>query len=246
MASSKKKTSPPGAAKRTRFQKFEAREIHRELIKNAPYNPRKIDERAKKLLRDNMKVNGMLGAIIWNETTGNIVGGHQRLAALDRLEGSKDYTLTVDVVTLDEKTEKEQNVFLNNSNAQGDWDLKALESLLAEDVNLENAGFSNAELFQLFGDAALKGADGLTEELAEQVRLTKERFKKITEAKGGGVDGDGSGIDDEGFYALLVFKNNAEREAFAKLLGLEDNRYICGTTLHEKVTGILNGQAKAS
>ncbi|MDB6017684.1 MAG: hypothetical protein JWR19_2173 [Pedosphaera sp.] len=229
MASSKKKTAQPeGEAKRTRFQKFDAQDIARSQIKNATYNPRTITDRARKLLRDNMKANGLLGSIIWNKRTGNILGGHQRLAALDALEGNQTYTLTVDVVDLDDKTEKEQNIFLNNPTAQGDWDLKALEKMLAEDVNLENAGFSQSEIFQLFGDGALKGGTELTAELAEQVRLTQERFKKIRDSKG-------KNLDSPHFYSLLIFRNDAEREAFCKAIGVEDNRYLNGTEILEKL-----------
>jgi hypothetical protein len=153
---------------------------------------------------------------------------HQRLAALDALEGSQDYLITVDLVHLDEKTEKEQNVFLNNPNAQGDWDLKALEKMLAEDVNLENAGFSQSEIFQLFGDGALKGGSALSAELAEQVRLTKERFEKIRNAKA-------NDLDSPHFYSLLIFRNDAEREAFCKAIGVEDNRYLNGSEVLEKL-----------
>ena len=229
MASNKKKSAPEtGEAKRTRFQKFEAKEIHRSQIKNAVYNPRTITDRARKLIKDNLKSVGLIGAIIWNETTGNIVGGHQRLAALDALEGGQNYTLTVDVVQLDAKTEKEQNVFLNNPNAQGDWDLKALEKMLAEDVNLENAGFSQSEIYQLFGDGALKGGSELTAELAEQVRITKERFEKIRNAKAGD-------LDSPHFYSLLIFRNDTEREEFCKAIAMEDNRYLNGSELLEKL-----------
>jgi hypothetical protein len=225
---SRKKQSEPTEAKRTRFQKFDAQDIHRSQIKNASYNPRVITDRAKKLIRENIKTNGLLGAIIWNETTGNIVGGHQRLAALDALEGSQSYMLTVDVVRLDEKTEKEQNVFLNNATAQGDWDLKALERMLSEDVNLENAGFSQSELYQLFGDGALKGDSELTAALADQVRLTKERYERIRNAKA-------KHLDSPHFYSLLIFRNDAEREEFCKAIGVGDDRFLNGSELLEKL-----------
>jgi hypothetical protein len=229
MASRKPKSEQPAEqAKRTRYQKFEPREIHRNQIKNAPYNPRTITDRARKLLKENLKTVGLIGSITWNETTGNIVGGHQRLAALDALEGGQNYTITVDVVQLDEKTEKEQNVFLNNPNAQGDWDLKALEKMLAEEVNLENAGFSQAEIFQLFGDGALKGGSEMNAELAEQVRLTKERFDKIRNSKAGD-------LDSPHFYALLIFRNDSEREEFCKAIGVDDNRYLDGSEVLEKL-----------
>ena len=48
-----------------------------------PYNPRIIGEGAEKRLRAFIKKHGLFGTIIWNERTGNIVSGHQRLKALD-------------------------------------------------------------------------------------------------------------------------------------------------------------------
>lgn len=48
------------------------------------------------------------------------------MVVLDALEKSSDYVLTVAAVDLDLKTEKEQNIFLNNVASQGDWDLEKL------------------------------------------------------------------------------------------------------------------------
>ena len=67
----------------TKFQKGEERYILRSQIKEAPYNPRIIGEGAEKRLRAFIKKHGLFGTIIWNERTGNIVSGHQRLKALD-------------------------------------------------------------------------------------------------------------------------------------------------------------------
>src|SRR4051812_29770 len=100
--------------KRSKYQKFEALDIHRSMVHGSEYNPRQINAHAKKKLRENIKKKGLLGGIVWNKRTGNLVSGHQRLAVLDSLEGSQDYLLTVDVVDLSEQEEKEQNLFFNN------------------------------------------------------------------------------------------------------------------------------------
>ena len=42
-----------------------------------------MGEGAEKRLRAFIKKHGLFGTIIWNERTGNIVSGHQRLKALD-------------------------------------------------------------------------------------------------------------------------------------------------------------------
>ena len=70
----------------TKLQAFDVERWNRVDIENAPYNPRTIDEYAKRKLRDNLKRVGLLQPIVVNRTTGNIVSGHQRLAVMDAIE----------------------------------------------------------------------------------------------------------------------------------------------------------------
>lgn len=220
----------------SKYEKFVAVQVHRSQLRNAPYNPRVMTDRARKLLKENLAKVGLVEPVVWNVRTGNLVGGHQRLAALDALEGTSDYMLTVAQVDLDPATEKEQNIFLNNPNAQGDWDLEALQKMLAEDVNLENAGFSQSEIYQLFGDAALAQSSELTAALSEQIKQTQENYLKIANAKARGLDRDD-------FYSMLIFRDNQQREEFATLIGEADNRYLNGEELIAKLRKVL-GQPK--
>lgn len=90
----------------TKFQKGEERYILRSQIKEAPYNPRIIGEGAEKRLRAFIKKHGLFGTIIWNERTGNIVSGHQRLKALDyngKYPEAGDYQLRITVVDLTDR-----------------------------------------------------------------------------------------------------------------------------------------------
>lgn len=87
------------------------RSINRSKLKEAAYNPRHIDEEAKRRLRNVIKANGLVRPIVVNERTMHIVSGHQRIAILDSLERRKDYELDVAFVDMDEKVEREQNVF---------------------------------------------------------------------------------------------------------------------------------------
>lgn len=94
-----------------RYFKSEPVEIARSSIRFANYNPRKITDSALKKLKQNIKRVGMLGGIIWNERTNNLVSGHQRVTVLDQLNGydgttETDYILRVDKVNLSEKEEK--------------------------------------------------------------------------------------------------------------------------------------------
>ena len=59
--------------------------------------------------------------IIWNKTTGNVVGGHQRLKVLTAL-GYKEIDCVV--VDLDEQREKALNVALNK--ISGEFDIPLL------------------------------------------------------------------------------------------------------------------------
>ena len=128
-------------------------------IENAPYNPRTIDDYAKKKLRENLKRVGLVQPLVVNKTTGHLVSGHQRLAAMDALEKSGEYLLDVSVVEMDKKTEMEQNAFMNNPSAQGTWDVDALSDLVHGGVfDWQLAGFDKLDLEVLIAD--LPGEDG--------------------------------------------------------------------------------------
>lgn len=103
-------------------------------------------------MKDNIKRVGLLGGIVWNRTTGNIVSGHQRVTILDEInnysDGKNDYEINVEVVELSEKEEKEQNLFMNNKNVQGEFDENILKTILT-DIDYSNAGFSDFDLDML-------------------------------------------------------------------------------------------------
>lgn len=167
---------------------------------------------------------GLVQPIVWNKQTGRIVGGHQRITQLDSLEGSSNYKLTVAVVDVDEKREKEINVLLNNPEAQGDWDLEKLKTLLkGEDFELEAAGFDNADMFKLFGFNADEEINKGLESLGNQIEEAKNRYGQM-------LDGIKEQSEQE-FYCVLVFKNQDARWKFTEWMGLTDDRYIDGGNL---------------
>ena len=64
--------------------------------------------------------------LIWNERTGNLVSGHQRLSWIDlkaREKGLKDFDIDVNKVDIDEM---ELNLAMNNDAAMGKFDLDML------------------------------------------------------------------------------------------------------------------------
>ena len=129
------------------LQKFEAIKIHRSQINFASYNPRAIDDDARKNLRNNLKTKGLLDTLVWNKTTGNLVSGHQRLNILDEYYQKKfkslDYYLTVAMVELTQQEEVEQNIFFNNARAMGSFD-DDLMTKLFKDPDFGNIDFKAA------------------------------------------------------------------------------------------------------
>jgi len=93
-----------------------------------------------KKLRRSIEEFGYVEPIIWNERTGNVVGGHQRLKVLLE-QGAQEIECVV--VSLDDKDEKILNVLLNK--VKGRWDIGKLADLLQE---LDEAGAMEATGFE--------------------------------------------------------------------------------------------------
>ena len=115
-------------------------------VKPAAYNPRrqlKPGEKEYEALKASISRWSLVEPLVVNLRTGNLVGGHQRLAVLQHL----GYTSAeVSVVDLDEKEEKLLNVALNK--IKGQWDYSRLEEIFQE-YELEEAkvtGFTGQEI----------------------------------------------------------------------------------------------------
>lgn len=136
---------------KSKFESFEMKTVPRSDIHGAPYNPRKIGTMQKKRLRDGIKKHGLVQPIIVNSRTMNIVGGHQRLSQLDKLEGSSDYSLTVAVIDVDESEEAQINIELNNASMQGEWDFSKLAAMPeAFSFDFQEVGFTVPDVNEIF------------------------------------------------------------------------------------------------
>lgn len=131
------------------LQHFKFGTVKRSQIKFADYNPRIIDESNQKKLIKAIRENGLIEPLVWNERTGVLVGGHQRLTAADKIYRKKDYEVPVAIIDVDEKTEKKLNVQLNNPSMQGDWNLDELAKL-SDDVSFEDMGFNKSDIDFMF------------------------------------------------------------------------------------------------
>jgi len=130
--------------------------IEIERLKAAAYNPRKDlkpgDIEYDKLLRS-VEEFGYVEPIIWNERTGNIVGGHQRFKVLKYLGYER---IDCVVLNIDSAREKALNVALNKIGGEFD-NLKLsglLRDLIDDGFDSTLTGFDDDEQNQLFASLA--------------------------------------------------------------------------------------------
>ena len=125
----------------------------------ADYNPRKDlkpgDAEYEKLKRS-LEQFGYVEPVIWNKTTGRVVGGHQRLKVLIDMGITEVECVVVD---MPEDKEKALNIALNK--ISGDWDKDKLALVIADlqgsDFDVSLTGFDPAEIDDLFKDTLKDG-----------------------------------------------------------------------------------------
>ncbi|MGX7092551.1 MULTISPECIES: site-specific DNA-methyltransferase [Aerococcaceae] len=138
----------------------------------ADYNPRKDlqpgDAEYEKLKRS-VETFGYVEPIIWNEQTGRIVGGHQRLKVMQDLGYQEIECVIIDI---DESQEKALNVALNK--ISGSWDEDKLMSLITDlegsDFDVSLTGFDVAELDELFKDTLTDGIEDDDFDVEEELK----------------------------------------------------------------------------
>lgn len=202
----------------SKFQKFDTDVISRSQIKGAEYNPRVISEDARKRLRKMIAKHGLVQPLVWNRRTGNLVAGHQRLAALDSLERSQDYGLQVAVVDVSEREERVLNVQLNNPSMQGEWDLDKLAELSEQAaISPDEFGFSDGDIAVLFGDERFDEIMGDTPDVTD----AKSKIEEIKEHRAESMAKmqEAQAAD---FYFTVVCENEAQKKAILKVLGVPD------------------------
>lgn len=105
-------------------------------LRPAPYNPRvalQPGTPAYERLARSLQEFDLVQPIVWNERTGHVVAGHQRIEVLKH-QGAAE----VECVVVDLPLEREQalNVTLNNAQVGSDWDPEKLVALLHELLDL--------------------------------------------------------------------------------------------------------------
>lgn len=172
------------AKERKDYQRGTVMKISRDMVVDDDINPRTITEDNMRRLRASIEKNGLVGHLVWNKATGHIVGGHQRLTALDSLMHTKKYDLDVLMVDIPLKDEIRLNVALNNQDSQGEFDFDMLANLAA-DFKLdpsEDFGFSQ-ELCEInFPEFSMSNDDGESF-VPEKMGASEEDIAKMKESK---------------------------------------------------------------
>lgn len=167
MAKTRGKTAKPPVERE--HEGMALRRVPVSMLNLAAYNPRKDlkpGDKAYEALKKSMERFGDVEPIVWNERSGHVVGGHQRL----KIKMAEFHAQSADVVVVNlaDKEEKALNLALNK--IKGDWDIKLLKTVLDditsdEDFDFEVTGFDSAEMSELesmgafLDDAADETAD---------------------------------------------------------------------------------------
>lgn len=180
-----------------------------------------INPYAKKKLEKIIKKHKLVEALVWNKRTGNLVGGHQRLAIVDAFEGSQDYSLDMATIDVPLRQEKALNIELNNYTAQGEFDPELLRELLASDdfamADVELTPFDLASIAPGIDTAAL---DDATAAIVADTVKSEEKLRELQEHRRS-EQAKGSAKRDLEFTTTLIFASRERAEQFATLLGLD-------------------------
>lgn len=203
--------------------------LKRSQVNFAPYNPRKKDKKVIESLKKNFKKVGFLGGIIWNKTTGNLVGGHKRMETLDLIynyDGTieKDYDIKVEMVEFDLKTEQEQNIYLNNKKQQGETDFE-LMSKLVEVIDIDAAGLDvqDIEIIEaLVPDFEFGKKDDIQKDITDLNSESRKNDIKVLKKK---IKSD-VGTSQLSTHFTITFKTYEEKAEFLESIGINGDETI--------------------
>jgi len=243
-----------------KFEAFTMETVSRSQINEAPYNPRKISEDARKKLKNGLKTYGLVQPIVINKSTMNVVGGHQKLAIMDKelKYPDVDYTLQVAMIEVDDETEVKINIFLNNPAAQGEWDDELLQEIKLSFPEIDfqkDLGFDMLDMQHIFaGSETFTEIENLFDPRPEQsdvvdMAANAAKIDKLKAAKQIERDmrkGENRSETDyqgrtDNYTLTLVFENNAAKEEFCGRARIEKKEtHVKAAILYDIADGKIN------
>lgn len=216
--------------------------IKRSQINFAPYNPKNHSRQAIETQKKNFKKVGFLGGIVWNSTTNNLVSGHKRVMALDLVNGydgteQTDYDVKVERVEMDDKTEKEQNIFMDAQSTNTKQDYRLIAEII-NDIDYTLAGLTDNDLniIEAVSPAFSIGNDPIQQnDIDEIASVYKERKDSVKKAKAEQKQKAIAAFEGDS-YVILSFNNYENKVAFMERMGFEiTQKYIQGEMFSEKI-----------
>lgn len=176
---------------------------------------------------------GFLGGIVWNEASGNLIDGHRRIKAMDlyyKYDGTTgtNYDVKVEVVSLDEKTEKQQLAYMAAGNTKPDIDLLAN---FIPDIDYFEIGLDTNEINDIL---AINQADAISlseslDDLISPVDSYEEKKGHMKEVKQQVKEQAIQRQQEEEAYITLSFSSFEAKSDFCDLLGIStDNKFAKG------------------
>lgn len=156
------------------YQEMKVSQLH-----VADYNPRKITPKEMQKLERSMATFGVVEPIIWNKTTGRVVGGHQRLKVL---QANDIKTAMVGVIEISEAEEKKLNLALNK--IKGDWDVQKLSGMMQElrKEDLTLTGYDLPEVSVMLAQQGFEGKLKMSDNQAVQLLFNEADHARFTDA----------------------------------------------------------------
>lgn len=224
-------------------------EIMRSQINLNPFNPKRHSDKKVTEQKKNLQRVGYLGGITWNKTSGNLIDGHRRIKALDLYYGydgtpATDYKVKVEVVSFNEKQEKEQMTYMALGNTKADFQLIA--EYLPE-IDYANAGIEDYELQQIqsflpkIQEVQVDSIDDLIEPSEPQVKPSNEpndeqptitpseKKAAVKEAKAAAKERAIENYQELNAYITISFSSAEQKRTFCELAGIDENeRFVQG------------------
>jgi hypothetical protein len=192
--------------------------IARSQIKPWPGEPlHDLTIHARARLKASLRLSTLVAPLIWNQQTGHLVDGTQRLALLDELAAHNShisppsYLLPVVALDLSRDAELRLALALNNPSAQSAWHIPGLEAAVRElKGDIEATAFDHVELQVLCDSDEMAGIFADSKDHHKSTAKELEGIKKRREE----AKAKNQEKDQAEFYAVLVFKNDQQLEAF--------------------------------
>lgn len=222
------------------LRQSETRIIKRSQINLNPINPKRHSDEKVMLQKKNLQKVGFLGGIVWNEKTQNLIDGHRRIKAMDlhyKYDGtsSTDYKVKVEVVSLDEKTEKEQVTYMAVGNTKPDIDLIAD---YINDIDYSDIGLSESEVNDILSISRIDSIpiqdtldDLLTRVPEEPIpqKTDEEKKQHMKEVKQQVKENAIKRQQNEEAFITLSFSSYAAKADLCDLIGIStDDKFAKG------------------